>query len=39
MSALFPAAIICGIALAVASTIVLVRHRSAVRRSARAGRK
>ena len=39
MSALFPAAIICGIALAVASAIVLVRHRSAVRRSARAGRK
>lgn len=39
MSALFPAAIICGIALAAASIIVLVRHRGAVRRASRASRK
>ncbi|WP_439573646.1 hypothetical protein [Phreatobacter sp.] len=39
MSALFPAAIICGIALSAASIIVLVRHRGAVRRAARVSRK
>lgn len=39
MSALFPAAIICGIALATASIVVLARHRSAVRRATRPSRK